>query len=319
MRNIIKHFFLSIITLVNVYSQVECPPCDVAANPGLEVTKYKAKWPDLKKGEIIRINSLTNIYYDDEDIYWPLWKMFGYNIEDWWTKENSDPWALTTNWIDNYKAPKHNFKDCVNDELRWKCGYSYSLRLPKNFTKDKDYPLVVFLHGSVDESAKSLTSRAWTLNNFYMSENDEYIIVSPTKIGIDWSAKKIQDLIEDIKENINIDTGRIYLTGLSMGGRGTFIVASKLPNTFAAIMPLSPHHEPYSYLKLAEKVSDIPTFMHHSTNDNTSSFSLAKKMYNALSKSNKNIIFDKKYWGHSGWHRIYNDKEKIEWLLSWKK
>ena len=49
MRNIIKQSFLSIITLVNVYSQVECPPCDVVANPGLEVTKYKAKWPDLKK------------------------------------------------------------------------------------------------------------------------------------------------------------------------------------------------------------------------------------------------------------------------------
>lgn len=283
------------------------------------MTKSKTQWPDLKKGEIIRINSLTNICYEGEDIYWTLWKTFGNYVENWWTKENSDPWALTTNWVNHYKPPKYNFKDCVNDELRWKCGYSYSLRLPENFNKDKDYPLVVFLHGDVGESPRSLTGRTWILNNFYMPKNDEYIIASPIKIGVDWSAKKIQDLIENVKENINIDKGRIYLTGLSMGGRGTFIVASKLTNTFAAIMPLSPHHEPYSYLKLAKKVSDIPTFMHHSTNDNTSSFSMAKKMYDKLSKSNKNIIFDKKYWGHSGWHRIYNDKEKIEWLLSWKK
>lgn len=319
MKKFLKYFFLSFITLANTYSQVECPPCDIAANPDLEVTKSKTQWPDLKKGEIIRINSLTNICYEGEDIYWTLWKIFGNHVENWWTKENSDPWALTTNWVNHYKPPKYNFKDCVNDELRWKCGYSYSLRLPENFNKDKDYPLVVFLHGSVGESPRSLTGRTWTLNNFYMSKNDEYIIASPTKIGIDWSAKKIQDLIEDVKENINIDKGRIYLTGLSMGGRGTFIVASKLPNTFAAIMPLSPHHEPYSYLKLAEKVSDIPIFMHHSTNDNTSSFSMAKKMYDTLSKSNRNIIFDIKSWDHSGWNRIYKDKDIIQWLLSWEK
>ena len=77
-----------------------------------------------------------------------------------------------------------------------------------------------------------------------MSENDEYIIAAPTKLGIDWSPKKIQDLVEDIRVNIKINDNRIYLTGLSMGGRGTFIVASKLPNLFAAIMPLSPHHRP---------------------------------------------------------------------------
>ena len=59
--------------------------------------------------------------------------------------------------------------------------------------------------------------------------------------------------------------------------------------------------------------------MHHSTNDATSSFSLAQKMFDKLSETNENIVFDIKNWNHSGWHLIYRDKEKMEWLLSWKK
>ena len=118
-------FFKKLLLLILIYNssfgQVDCPPCEIIANPGLEITKSKSKWPELKKGGLIRINSLTNIYYEGEDIYWPLWKISNiYNI-DWWTNENSDPWSLTTDWKNNYKKPDHNFNKCVNDELRWKC------------------------------------------------------------------------------------------------------------------------------------------------------------------------------------------------------
>jgi len=319
MTNLNKSLFLGLIACNIIYSQRECPPCEIVANPNFEITLSNSKWPKIEQGKIIRINSLTDICYENDDIYWPLWKAFSPTVRDWWNDKDSDPWALTTDWNDNYITPAHNFKDCVNDELRWKCGYSYSLRIPENFDKAKNYPLVIFLHGSVNESSYSLTRRIKNIQDFYMAKADEYILASPIKIGIDWSPKKIQDLIEDVKANIKIDINRIYLTGLSMGGRGTFIVASKLENTFAAIMPLSPHHTPYSYLKFSAKVNHIPTFMHHSENDRTSSFKIAKKMYNELSKSNNNIIFDIKNWDHSGWNRIYQDKDKMEWLLSWSK
>ena len=121
-------FFKKLLLLILIYNssfgQDDCPPCEIIANSGLEITKSKSKWPEIKKGEINRINSLTNIYYDDEDIYWPLWKISNIYNTDWWTNKNSDPWSLTTDWKNNYKAPDHNFKKCVNDELRWKCGYS---------------------------------------------------------------------------------------------------------------------------------------------------------------------------------------------------
>ncbi len=319
MKSFVINIFLFQFIFWSSCAQDECAPCDVYANPGLEVTKSKSKWPELERGEVVRINSLTNIYYENQDKYWPLWKISHIYKTDWWTNKNSDPWSLTNDWNNNYKEPDHNFKDCVNDELRWKCGYSYSLRVPKKFDKNKKYPLLVYLHGSVQETASSLSDQKRMLENFYMSENDEYIIAGPTKLGVDWSPKKIQDLVEDIKRNIRIDSDRIYLTGLSMGGRGTFIVAAKLPDLFAAIMPLSPHDRPYSYLPLAEKLDHIPTFMHHSINDATSSFPLARNMNDKLLETNKNLVFHIEKWGHSGWDLIYRDKEKMEWLLSWKK
>ena len=42
------------------------------------------------------------------------------NRQAWWENEKSDPWALTTNWVDNYIEPVNEFEDCVNDKLRWK-------------------------------------------------------------------------------------------------------------------------------------------------------------------------------------------------------
>ena len=292
----------------------DCPPCEVIANPDMEITSVKSSWPKIKNKSIVKINSLTNILYENQDDYWEQWKR-----PSWWMKEGQDPWTEDPIWGDGYIEPNLNFNSCVNDNLRWKCGYSYVLRIPENFKKNKKYPLVVFLHGGINSDPRRLNGRVLTVNNFFIPENDQYIIASPIKLGIDWSPKKIQDVISDIESQIQIDKKRIYLTGLSMGGRGTFIVAAELPNLFAAIMPLSPHHTPYSYLNLASKVSHLPIFLHHSTNDKTSKFSVAEKMSEELKKLNANMVFDVGEFGHSGWNKIYKNPDNINWLLSWKK
>jgi predicted alpha/beta hydrolase family esterase len=310
MRKLI--FLLLFIPLVSLGQ--DCPPCEVIANPDMEITSIKSSWPKIKNKSIVKINSLTNILYENQDDYWEQWKR-----PSWWMKEGRDPWTEDPIWGDGYNEPNLNFNSCVNDNLRWKCGYSYVLRFPENFKKNKKYPLVVFLHGGINSDPRRLNGRVLTVNNFFIPENDQYIIASPIKLGIDWSPKKIQDVIADIESQLKIDKKRIYLTGLSMGGRGTFIVAAELPNLFAAIMPLSPHHTPYSYLNLASKVSHLPIFLHHSTNDKTSKFSVAEKMSEELKKLNANVVFDVGEFGHSGWNKIYKNPENINWLLSKKK
>ena len=309
-----KKLLLLLLFIPLVFFGQDCPPCNVLANPEMEITKVKSSWPKLKNQKLVKINSLTSILYENEDKYWTEWKR-----KSWWMKEGSDPWTEDPIWGDKYVKPNLNFSSCVNDNLRWKCGYSYVLKIPDNFKKNKKYPLVIFLHGGINSTPNSLNRRIKSLNNFHISKDDQYILAAPLKLGIDWSAKKIQDLIEDVKSNLKIDNKRIYLTGLSMGGRGTFIVASKLPEIFAAIMPLSPHHQPYSYLSLSEKISHLPTFLHHSRNDKTSKFSMAESMFNKLLESNDNLKFDIGSSGHSGWNNIYSNEKIMNWFLSWEK
>ena len=311
---IMKKLLLLLLFIPLVFFGQDCPPCNVLANPEMEITKVKSSWPKLKNQKLVKINSLTSILYENEDKYWTEWKR-----KSWWMKEGSDPWTEDPIWGDKYVKPNLNFSSCVNDNLRWKCGYSYVLKIPDNFKKNKKYPLVIFLHGGINSTPNSLNRRIKSLNNFHISKDDQYILAAPLKLGIDWSAKKIQDLIEDVKSNLKIDNKRIYLTGLSMGGRGTFIVASKLPEIFAAIMPLSPHHQPYSYLSLSEKISHLPTFLHHSRNDKTSKFSMAESMFNKLLESNDNLKFDIGSSGHSGWNNIYSNEKIMNWFLSWEK
>ena len=295
------------------FGQNDCAPCEIISNPDMEPTIVKKKWDNLQNKELIKINSLTSIQYENDDIYWP------FVGNPWWLENGSDPWTKEAVWGEDYVKPDLNFSSCVNDNLRWKCGYSYVLRFPKNFDTNTKYPLIVFLHGGIYSNGDSLSRLVNLINEFHMSDDDEYIIVAPIKLGVDWSAKKTQDVILDVKSHLNIIESRIYLTGLSMGGRGTFIIASQLPDTFAAIMPLSPHHQPYSYIPLSDKISYLPTFLHHSKNDRTSNFSMAESMYEKLSENNKNVIFDIGSSGHSGWSEIYSNKDKMTWLLSWEK
>ena len=196
-----------------------------------------------------------------------------------------------------------------------KLGYRFGVKIPSEYqNSDRYYPVVVFLHGGKDARAEQIE---WWFKAFYSSNQDPYILLFPAKKEWEWSPRKIFDVIEDVQKNMRIDKDRIYLTGLSMGGRGTYIVAAKLPHYFAALMPLSPHHQPYSYLSLASKVSHLPIWMSHGTADKISSYDIASQMAEELKKENAYIKFRTIEGGeHRGWRAIYRSADRINWLLS---
>ena len=322
-------FLISQENLIN-YKDKQCPPCEIIYSEK-EINKKLEKWPEFSGGDLLKINSLTNIqydrkttsqylYYEDKIVPKGFEKGKGL-IGSWWTSPGLDPWSAKPFWGTNYEQPTHIFRDCVNDNLRWMCGYSYVVDIPKEYSHKKKFPLIIYLHGSIYyDSDKSFISREKTREIFFRPHDDPYIFVAPIRLEIDWDAKKILDLIENVKENLSVDISRIYLTGLSMGGSGTFIVAAEYPNLFAAIMPLSPHHGPNDYLPLAQKIKDLPIWMSHGDIDWVSSYSQAKKMADTLKLMNANIKFrTEKNVGHWGWDNIYSDSVAIKWLMSWRK
>ena len=214
----------------------------------------------------------------------------------------------------SYATPVDDTEAIVDTRLDWMCGYTYSVRPPSDYNDSKQYPIFIFLHGGV---TNDWFFTNFLTNNFHIPQDDSYIIVRPSKLEMDWNPKKVLDVLEDVKTQMSVDDDRVYLTGLSMGGRGTFIVAAELPDYFAAIMPLSPHHTPYSYLPLAEDVAHLPIWMSHGDSDNTSSYDLASQMAQELQDLGAEIEFHTVIGGeHGGWFSIYSDPVVMEWMLS---
>ena len=291
-----------------------CPPCNVQASEGMIVTPGQDEWPVIVEDKLIKINSLTKVLYNQS-----IESVWGET--NWWMQNGNDPWSEYPYWGSNYVPPTHQFDECVDDGLRWKCGYSYVVKIPTNYNSNDSYPLVIFLHGGFDQSAMGYDWYHYELRDqIHMPTDDPFIYVAPIKLEVDWDAKKVQDVLENVKDHLNVNDDRVYLTGLSMGGRGTFIVAAQLPNYFAGLMPLSPHHGPYSYLPLADKVAHLPIWMSHGDIDWTSSYDLAVQMANALEEEGATIVFrTEEGIGHWGWGNIYGESEVMEWLLSWER
>ena len=253
------------------------PPCNTTASDGLNTTSNPTEWLEIQNGQWLEVNGLTKVSYAPIDY-----------------DEGSET--------------------VVDHRLDWMCGYTYSVKIPPAYNSSYSYPIFLYLHGEVYDS---VFFNNMLTNNFHMPEDDKYIIVRPSKLELDWDPKKVLDVLEDVKSNLNVDDDRVYLTGLSMGGRGTFIVAAALPDYFAAIMPLSPHHGPYSYLPLAEEVAHLPIWMSHGSADNTSSYEMAEQMAENLTELGANIVFETVIdGGHGGWFVIYIDSVVMEWMLS---
>ena len=256
---------------------IAVPPCNVTATEGLNPTTNPSTWPEIEAGQWLAVDGLTDVSYA--------------SIE-----------------MDNES------ETVVDERLDYECGYTYSVKVPAGYNASNEYPLFLYLHGQLLDS---VFYNNMMTNNFHIPADDKYIIVRPSKLESDWDPKKALDVLEDVKANMNVDDDRVYLTGLSMGGRGTFIVAAALPDYFAALMPLSPHHTPYSYLPLAESVAHIPIWMSHGTNDSTSSYDMAAQMAENLTNLGAEIEFQTIVGGeHGGWFAIYSDPEIMQWMLS---
>ncbi len=202
-----------------------------------------------------------------------------------------------------------------NRTTSWMCGYNFSVHIPETFNaSDYAYPLIVFLHGGLTTHEQHLR---YLGKAFYVPEDDPYILAMPKKQEWDWNPNKLKDVIKLVASKIKIDPQRIYLTGLSMGGRGTFIVAASFPNLFAALMPLSPHHAPYSYVPLAPQIAHLPIWISHGDADRVSNFDSAKKMFQSLKNAGGPVRFSAISGGtHCCWEKIYGNKTTMEWLLS---
>jgi predicted peptidase len=198
-----------------------------------------------------------------------------------------------------------------------KTTMDYLLWLPEGYKKDKhkNYPLLIFLHGAGERGDSLDLVKKNGPPSFLDDRTDfPFVTVSPQcPIGTRWVVEDLQALLEKIKAKYRIDPGRIYLTGLSMGGFGTWEWAYKYPGQFAAIAPVCGGGDTH----FAKEYKNIPVWAFHGEADSTLPVQRTIEMVEAINASGGNArmtIYPGV--GHNSWENAYTDEELYKWLLS---
>lgn len=190
----------------------------------------------------------------------------------------------------------------------------YLLFLPKDYSdNDKKYPLILFLHGAGESGNELEKVKVHGPPKIVDSKPDfPFIVVSPQCAVRPWNPEQLNSLLDEIIKTERVDTDRVYLTGLSMGGYGTWALAALHPERFAAIVPICGGGNPND----ASKLKDLPTWVFHGAKDEAVPLSRSEEMVAAIKSAGgepKFTIYPEA--GHDSWTETYNNEELYKWLL----
>ena len=209
-----------------------------------------------------------------------------------------------------------NIAQKFHKEVNMTYDANYLLYLPDGYEKtSKPWPLVLFLHGSGERGSDiEAVKRNGPPKLVEEGRDFPFILVSPQcPERTIWDNKLLISLLNYLESKYNVDKGREYLTGLSMGGHATWSLAIQNPERFAAIISVSGRGYPQDVFVL----KDVPVWVFHGQKDDIVPISDAQKMVDALEKvagSVKFTIYPEA--GHDAWTDTYNNPEVYDWLLS---
>ena len=204
----------------------------------------------------------------------------------------------------------------------------YLLYLPADYAagSGKRWPLIFFLHGAGERG-----TNIWMVAKHGPPKIDTrttdfpFIVVSPQcPDGQIWSKDLLFALLDNVEKNYAVDTHRVYLTGLSMGGFGTWDLALDHPEKFAAIAPISGGGETilitlaqfYDPVKLAQ-LKSLPIWAFHGGKDPVVATDESAHMVDTLKKAGctdvKLTIYPEAQ--HDAWTQTYANPELFDWFL----
>jgi predicted peptidase len=204
----------------------------------------------------------------------------------------------------------------------------YLLYLPADYGRDnRRWPLVLFLHGAGERGDNlDLVQKHGPPKRIAAGEEFPFIVVSPQcPKGSWWTPEATNILLDEVAATYAVDADRVYVTGLSMGGFGTWALAIDQPNRFAAIAPICGMGD----TKQAERIQHIPTWVFHGGKDKVvpikgtrtlrsgmkglyGSQDMVDALKAAGGKPKLTIYPDA---GHDSWTATYDNEKFYEWLL----
>jgi predicted peptidase len=217
------------------------------------------------------------------------------------------------------KAADPQQEKSFEKEITVKARLNYLLYLPADYGKtDQAWPLVLFLHGAGESGSDLKRVKIHGPPKLAAAGKAlPFILVSPQSPGRGWDPNILTAMLDDVIANHKVDKDRVYLTGLSMGGYGTWALAAAHPEKFAAIAPICGGGNPAD----AKKLKDLPIWVFHGGKDTTVPPAQSERMVNALKEAGAEKVKFTVYpdAGHDSWTATYNNPEFFDWLLQQKR
>lgn len=215
---------------------------------------------------------------------------------------------------------------------------NYRIHLPEKADPAAKIPLILFFHGAGErgnDNTSQLRNGANPMAAWAEKTNTAVIIVAPQCPGgkqwVDtpWSAdshtmpakpsESMQltiDLLKEIRATQPVDETRIYVTGLSMGGFATWDIIQRMPETFAAAMPVCGGGD----TAMAATIKNISIHVFHGGADTTVKTKRPRDMVAALKAVGSPVLYTEYPGvGHGSWGQTYSNDENLVWLLAQKK
>lgn len=217
----------------------------------------------------------------------------------------------------------------------------YRILYPENYDPSKKYPLILFLHGAGErgnDNEKQLVHGSRLFLNAENRKNFPAIVVfpqcpeesfwgtvkmdrtkQPFELKFDyaatpsWPQAAANALVRKLIQEGSVDTKRVYITGLSMGGMGTFESVYRNPDLYAAALPICGGGDPAMYTK---KQAKIPFWVFHGASDAVVDVKLSREMVERL-KALKGRVQYSEYPGvnHNSWDNAFAEPEYLRWMF----
>jgi predicted peptidase len=214
----------------------------------------------------------------------------------------------------------------------------YRLLSPEAIESGKTYPLVVFLHGAGERGDDNAAQLVHGIVEFCRPENRKkypcFLVAPQCPKGKSWAkidrtttkptlskepseqGRLVLELIAALQKEYPIDAKRIYLTGLSMGGYGTWDLLCRRPDLFAAAVPICGGGDDAQ----AEKIAKIPIWVFHGALDRAVPVQRSRDMVAALEKAGGRPLYTEyPDEAHASWVPAYRATAMMKWLFAQKR
>src|SRR5688572_6515164 len=191
----------------------------------------------------------------------------------------------------------------------------YLLYVPKSLPSTGSYPLLLFLHGSDERGDDLSILKRKGPPSFLDNKTDfPFVVVSPQcPESREWDAQNLLALLDHIEASLPIDKNRIYVTGLSMGGFGTWNLAQVAPERFAAVAPICGGGN----IDRICIMRDVPVWAFHGAKDTAVPYEESERLVQRLKEFGSDVKFTLyPDADHDSWTNTYQNQQLYDWFLS---